>query len=420
MAIVAIAVAGVEGIRLRSAPAASNEVTLRFPFVTPDSERFMPTTPAIPFAISPDDRKVAYVGAGPVTPRLYVRGLDDMQGHALPTTDRPLSPTFSPDGKWIAINVDDRIAKMPVDGGPLTTILALKGQQNAGLAWFDRDTIIASVGGVLEAVPTDGGAPVVLSRPDSAHAETLQWGPHVIDRRFVAYISIGSSGMSTNRIAILDRNTGRATVTPYFGTTAIGVVDRHLIWVMSERQRDGSRGRCRREARGRASSWLEDVLVRPGGAAKAAMSVNGSLIYQRGIAVSQLVVVDEQGVKTPLGIEPRAFGHPRFSPDGTRLAVSIAGTGGSDVWVIDWKTKELAKITRGGGSNDHVSWSPDSKRILYRSIESTGTRLKWIAADGGDAPSRPDIGRPRSIQRRDDARRQVAHLPHGRPDVGVS
>ncbi|MGH7616676.1 MAG: protein kinase domain-containing protein [Gemmatimonadaceae bacterium] len=346
VAVLAVALAVVEGIRLHSATATPNDMTLRFPFVTPDSERFMPTTPAIPFAISPDDREVVYVGASPTASRLYVRGLDDMQARALAGTDRPVSPTFSPDGKWIAMIIDDRMAKLSSAGGPVTTILALKGAQNAGMSWFDRDTIVASVGGVLQAVPTDGGAPVVLSRPDSAHGETRQWGPCVIDRRFIAYISLGSSGMSTNRIAILDRKTGRSTITSYFGTTAIGVVDRHLIWVMST----GSVMAAAVDADGKlgaAQLVAEDVLVRPGGAAKAAMSVNGSLIYQRGVSVSQFVIMDERGVKMPLGVEARAFGHPRFSPDGTRLAVSIARTGGSDIWVLDWRTKELTKITAG-------------------------------------------------------------------------
>ncbi|MGH7616677.1 MAG: TolB family protein [Gemmatimonadaceae bacterium] len=34
-----------------------------------------------------------------------------------------------------------------------------------------------------------------------------------------------------------------------------------------------------------------------------------------------------------------------------------------------------------------MSWSPDGKRLLYRSIDPAGTRLMWIAADGGEAPS---------------------------------
>jgi Tol biopolymer transport system component len=386
VAIVASLTAGVEAVRLRSTPVASNAVTLRFPFVTPDSERFMPATPAIPFSISPDERKIAYIGAGPTGPRIYVRGLDDMQSRALPSTERPLSPTFSPDGKWIAAVVEGRIVKTPVEGGPLTTVRALNGMQNAGMSWVDRDTIIASVGGALEAVPVDGGTPVVLSRPDTAHGETQQWGPRVVNRRFLAYISLGSSGMSTSHIAILDRQTGRTTITPFFGTTAIGVVDQHLVWVMTT----GNVMAAPVDAKGTlgpAKLVLEDVLVRPGGAAKATMSPTGSLIYQRGLSVSQLLLIDEHGVRTPLGVDARAFSHPRWSPDGSRIAVAIARTGGSDIWLIDAKTKALTKLTNGAGGDGHLAWTPDGKRILYRSVETNGTRLKWIAADGSEPPS---------------------------------
>src|SRR5439155_3275731 len=83
VAVVATLLAGIEGLLLRRAPAPVSSVTLRFPFVTADSERFLPTTPAIPFSISADSRRVTYIGAGPSGPRIYVRGLDDMQSRAL-------------------------------------------------------------------------------------------------------------------------------------------------------------------------------------------------------------------------------------------------------------------------------------------------------------------------------------------------
>jgi serine/threonine-protein kinase len=129
---------------------------------------------------------------------------------------------------------------------------------------------------------------------------------------------------------------------------------------------------------------LEDVLVRPGGAAKATMSSNGSLVYQRGLSVSQLMLVDEHGVAAPFGIEARAFGHPHWSPDGSRIAVAIGRTGGSDIWLIDARTKSLSKLTNGTGLDDQAVWTADGKRVLYRSIESSGTKLKSIAADGSE------------------------------------
>jgi eukaryotic-like serine/threonine-protein kinase len=387
VAAVATLVAVTEGVLLEQrAPASREPMTIRFPFVTADSERFVPNTPAIPFSISADDRRVAYVGAGPKANRLYVRGLDDMQTRALPNTERPLQPTFSPDGKWLAAVIQDRIVKLPAEGGPLITLFPLDGKANAGMHWVDPDTIIASIGGVLEALPADGGTPVVVSRPDTAHGETQQWGPRVVTDRFVAYISVGTTGMSSNRLGILDRRSGRAHPTPQNATTVLGPVDDHVVWVTTT----GNVMAAAIDAKGDLGPpklVLEDVLVRTGGAAKATLSKRGSLLYQRGLSLSLPVLVDEHGVATPIGLEPHAFAHPKFSPDGTRIVVRVARPGGADLWLIDVRTKAMTKLTNGVGIDDQPEWSPDGKRVFYRSIESSGTTLKSIPIDGSEAPT---------------------------------
>src|SRR5262245_45420415 len=215
-------------------PPAPRDVTIRFPFVTADSERFIPITPAIPFSISPDDDRVVYVGVGPSAQgRLYVKSFSDLQTRLLPGTERALQPTFSPDGQWVAFVHDDRLVKVPADGGPATTILPLAGRLNAGMSWVNPDTIIASVGGALAAIPVNGGEMNVLTRPDTAHGETLQWGPRVVNDRFIAYIGVGNTGISANRIGMFDRRTGRATLTAHRGTTVLGVVDDRVLWVMT-------------------------------------------------------------------------------------------------------------------------------------------------------------------------------------------
>jgi len=224
----------------------------------------------------------------------------------------------------------------------------------------------------------------VLSRPDTAHGESQQWGPRVVNDRFVAYVSVGTTGMSSNRIGILDRRNGRARVTPLHATTVIGSVDDRVLWVMTTGSvmaaaidRNGDLGPPK--------LVLEDVLVRPGGAAKATLSKSGSLLYQRGLSLSQPVLVDEHGRATQLGLEAHAFAHPRFSPDGTRIAVGVGRTGGSDIWLIDVNTKSMTKLTTGSGMDDQPEWTADGKRVFYRSIEPSGTTLKSIPIDGSEA-----------------------------------
>ena len=385
--IVAAAATLVAALSWTRRPPAAREVTIRFPFVTADSERFLPNTPAIPFSISPDEDRVVYVGAS-ANPagQLYVKSFTDLQTRVLPGTDRPLQPTFSPDGRWIAFVREDRLVKTPADGGPTTTVLPLAGRTNAGMSWVYPDTIIASIGGALVAIPVNGGEMVVLSHPDTARGETLQWGPRVVTDRFVVYVSVGVAGISANRIAVLDRRTGRATITTYRGTTVIGAVDDRVLWVMTSGAVMASKI-DKSGTLGPAQLVLEDVLVRPGGAAKAVMSPRGSLLYQRGISVSQLVLVDERGAATPFGPEAKAYSHPRWSPDGSRVAVAIARTGGTDLWLIDARTKVATKLTTSEGLDDPPEWTADGKRLVYRSVTPSGTTLKSIPIDGSERAS---------------------------------
>lgn len=106
-------------------------------------------------------------------------------------------------------------------------------------------------------------------------------------------------------------------------------------------------------------------------------------MYHRGLSVSTLVSVDAQGVVTPLALEPRAYAHPRWSPDGRQIAVAIARSGGTDVWLIDVRAASLRKLTPPEGSADSPEWSGDGKHILYRHRMPTGTTIRQISADGG-------------------------------------
>jgi serine/threonine-protein kinase len=383
-----LAAAGVVGIVVGGAAmqgrgkAAASSTTLRFDFVVPDSQHAVPVS-AIPFGFSADDRRIVYVGTAGAQERLYIHDLDDMQTRVLPGTEgSPRQPTFSPDGNSVAFILDDRLVKSPAAGGPLRTLLPLNGQGNAGLSWVDPDTIVASIGGALTAVATNGGGSVPVSRPDTAHGELSQWGPRVVSARYVAYVSLGDAGVSAPRLAVLDRRSGNVVITREPCTTVLGTVDGRLLWVTP----GGSVMAARIGAGGqveRAQLVMEGVLVRPGGAAKAALSAGGSLIYHRGVAASQLVLVDEHGVETPVPGDVRAYGHPRFSPDGTRIAVVIAGGAGSDIWLLDVRTGALRQLTSDGVS-DQPSWSPDGQRIVYRDRPPSGARLQSVSADGGD------------------------------------
>ena len=71
-----------------------------------------------------------------------------------------------------------------------------------------------------------------------------------------------------------------------------------------------------------------NVVTTANGAVDAVVAGDGTLAYVAGDAVAQptrtLVWVDRKGSETPIMAPPRAYTHPRLSPDGTRVAVFAA------------------------------------------------------------------------------------------------
>src|ERR1019366_3025209 len=124
---------------------------------------------------------------------------------------------------------------------------------------------------------------------------------------------------------------------------------------------------------------IQDVVMDPQGAAHAAMSATGTLVYRSGKAEYQPVIV--RGAATPLGTDPRNYSTPRFSPDGKRVAFTITNPQAMDVWVYDRTRTTLTKVT-SEGNNQRPEWSPDGKRLVFVSDRAGQAAFWWQPADG--------------------------------------
>ena len=89
----------------------------------------------------------------------------------------------------------------------------------------------------------------------------------------------------------------------------------------------------------------------------------------------------EQVIPTPRGLPWL----PAWSPDGTKIAVSIFASGGGPraIWVMNADGSEGRKIAEA----DNVSvpsWSPDGSTIAYAAREEDRTEIHLVAPDGTD------------------------------------
>jgi serine/threonine-protein kinase len=98
----------------------------------------------------------------------------------------------------------------------------------------------------------------------------------------------------------------------------------------------------------------------------------------------QVVLLEEDNIRT-LPLKPRAYGFPRFSPDGRRLALEVLEGAGRDVWTYDIDRDRLTRLTYGAGRGLTASpfWSPDGRFILFPGP----TGLLTIRSDGSGKPA---------------------------------
>jgi serine/threonine-protein kinase len=82
-----------------------------------------------------------------------------------------------------------------------------------------------------------------------------------------------------------------------------------------------------------------------------------------------------------LGLSERAFQHPRLSPDGKQLLVTITENDRSDVWVSEPERGTMTRLTFEA-NNASAIWAPDGKRLIFSSDRSGPFNMYAIQSDG--------------------------------------
>jgi Tol biopolymer transport system component len=85
---------------------------------------------------------------------------------------------------------------------------------------------------------------------------------------------------------------------------------------------------------------------------------------------------------------PAAYrGAPRFSPDGERLAVAIVNQQ-ADIWVYELSRDFLSRLTSHSSLDVDPVWTPDGRRIAFRSARNGVDNLYWQRSDDAGEPQR--------------------------------
>jgi eukaryotic-like serine/threonine-protein kinase len=351
-------------------------------------------------AISPDGRSLVFRQSD----GLHVRRLTEQSVSLLPGTGGATMPTFSPDGKSIAFSQGGVIRKVDLTGGPATDIASFAA--SGGLTWADDENIYSTAGvasGGIWREPATGGAPVQITRVDSARGEIGHTWPQLLPGgRALLFTAMGPSGGSEDSRVVaerLDSHERRTLVEQaMFGRyLATG----QLIYAKN----DGTIFAVDFDPKslavtGRPEPVLSDVETALWGcSAFLTVSTNGTAIFlpKTSVSYSTLQIVNSSGrVTTESDMNSGAsrrvaalgyWGDARLSADGRRIAATGRERGVADIWVLDATSWNADRFSFDPVEEEFPVWSPDGRTIAY-TVANPGAsrRLVLKGTESGATP----------------------------------
>ena len=345
-------------------------------------------------AFTPDGGTLIYMGGTPIR-QLWARRLDELTPRPIPGTERASAPEVSPDGRWVAFLDGDTLKRVPLGGGTVVRVASPVTR----FTWAGNDAFILS--GIqsqtepLARVSADGGAIDVLTDPartkhrGHARVKSVPGGRVVL---FVAYDSTGAPELAALRL-----DTREVVMLGVRGANPVYVPGGFLLFVRASGfgptlQRTGLVSAVRFDLDrlrviGDPVDVLEDVIITPNGT-ELAIAPNGTLAYFTGQVGARVVQLDRRGAVRDVISEVRVYQHPRVSPDGKRIAVTVAEAIGprADIWVYDIASATLTRLTNGG-RNVTPRWTPDGRRVAWTRTDT----LTGVWMQPWDASSPPQL-----------------------------
>jgi serine/threonine-protein kinase len=354
-------------------------------------------------ALSPDGSELVFTVGMPLDKQhLALRRLDQPKAVPLANTDGVEAPFFSPDGKSIGFFADGKLKRMELGGGAPVTIC--DAPRSRGGSWGDDGNIIfapINTGGGLFRVPAGGGVPHPVTRLDPG--EDSHRYPQVLPGAEAVLFMSGDSGEGT--VVVQNLKTGRRRTLVTSGANPGFLPGGRLIYYHRGVFYVAPMDAVRLELTGPAVPVLDDPAFQPGtGSASYTFSRSGMFSYVASdpqLQLRPIVLMDEKGDQQPLPVLKAKYRHPRVSPDGARLVVTMDEPEASHLWIYEWSSRRFSRLPSPAGNSERPLWMPDSQYLLfYSDAQTPGPGIYYMRSDGVGSPQRLVEGTdmtPRSV-----------------------
>jgi serine/threonine protein kinase len=346
--------------------------------------------------VSPDGRRIVFVGVNDAGSRLFVRELASTTLDAVPLfgTEGAKQPFWSPDSDAVAYFANGRLMKTTLAGGAPVDLASAPDAR--GGTWGRTGVIVFQPfyrDGGLVRVSARGGDVQPATRLDTTGTDTThKWPVLLPDGVHFLYFVLS---VDENRRGIY---VGSLADAPSVPTTRLFPSESGALYVVPEDRRAGillSVGGGEVQAR----PFDPERLAVTGDPRTIGLAAAGAVLHfpamlsvsPRVLAFARTQVptgyhfasVDTDGRNLEIRPEREVVGPHRLSPDGQYVARTIVDrrSGDADIWVED-ASRRRVRVTTSRDLDLAPVWSPDGRQIAYRSGPWGASHLGIASADG--------------------------------------
>jgi serine/threonine protein kinase/Tol biopolymer transport system component len=364
-AVASVLTAVVVSSMMRRSLAVEAKLVVRLQLMPPEGIVWVPSQAP---AVSPDGTRLALVGVdrGTGKQQIYLRPLNSLTAQPIQGTDRGIFPFWASDGQRLAFVADARLKTIDVTSGTIQDVCPVPNSTEPGI-WVDDTILFRRAYGPVWRVSASGGTPVPATPFDPALETSQTVTGFLADRKHFVFgalrkLSVGS--------------TEQVEARPLTDTILRAVL--HAPWLSLPNQSDGHLLFLREttlfaQALDGKTAQLASQPAPVAQAIEPAYNVDpisvqrDVLAYFSGASAStRLMWFDRQGhVVGQAAIVPGYLRDPRFSPDGSLLAVHRYNRADRlfDVLLLDLRRSTISQLTFGQ-SLIQSSWVPGRPELL--------------------------------------------------------
>ena len=363
--------AGALWISGRRPPAAPPPI-VRFSVTMPEGVRFRNGDISGQHAISPDGRKLVFVGGAQGRERLYLRSLDSLETRPLEGTEGGVSPFWSPDSRSLGFFADGKLQRSDFAGLPRTicdapSLETLPSWGSTGKILFAQ---IGPTGPGIYVVDAAGGQPrrLVLKLPERQNGI---WPSFLPDgKRFLVLTQDFEVRDNRWQLRVGSLESPKTTeISDTFWSRVEYVKPGYLIYasqgVLLAQRFDADALRLSGEA-----VTLAERIYYFNGPAQAGFSASetGVVAYEKLALPSRVAWLDRSGREIERVPLEGVVGSVRVSPDGRTIVAHVQDEkqGTSDIWLYDLSRRLPVRLTLDASDDQSPVWSADGTRIFFR------------------------------------------------------